>query len=62
MKKYSKEDALEEIFYNNENPLSAKLLVYKHRYKNGSLSQKSIDEILKEFNFVIYQQTLYTKN
>lgn len=61
MKQYTQKDALDEIFFSNEKPLSSNLLVYKHRYKLGALSQKSIDAILKEHDFIVSAPTIYTK-
>lgn len=61
MKKFTEQEAIQEIFYNNTEPLSSKMLVYKHRYKNGTLSQKAIDEILKDNGFIVAQETLYIK-
>lgn len=61
-KSYTQEEALEEIFYNNEEALTPTQLVYKHRLYNGSgLTQKTIDALLKEFNFVIKKRATYTK-
>lgn len=60
-KLYTQDQALKEIFYNNENPLSDLQLVQKHRYTKGTLSQKIIDSLLKEFNFVIKKEAIYTK-
>jgi hypothetical protein len=59
MEQFTQEEALKEIFSSKE--LSAKMTVYKHRYKNGKLAQKAIDEILKDNNFVVIQETLYVK-
>jgi hypothetical protein len=61
MKKYTQEEALQQIFGNNKKPLTAKLLVYKFRYKNKTLSQKSIDNILKSHNFIVVKPILYGK-
>ena len=58
---YTQEQALIEIFNNNKDPLSQKMLVQKHRLKNGTLSQKVIDQILSDNGFVIKQEALYTK-
>lgn len=61
MKKYTQEEALNEIFYKNKKTLTPTLLVYKHRYKIQTLSQKSIDNILKSHNFIIVKSVLYGK-
>lgn len=61
MKKYSEKEALTEIFYNNTIPLSSNMLVYKHRYSQNKLSQKAINQILTDNNFVVIQPTLYQK-
>lgn len=61
MKKYTQEEALQQIFGNNKKPLTAKLLVYKFRYKNKTLSQKSIDNILKSHNYIVVKPVLYGK-
>ncbi|MES3018154.1 MAG: hypothetical protein V4721_10255 [Bacteroidota bacterium] len=61
MKKYTLQDALKEIFDNNKEPLSAKLLVYKHRHKQHTLSQKSIDSILSDHKFIVARPILYSK-
>lgn len=61
MKKFSQKEALNEIFCNNEIALTPKMLVYKYRHKNGTLSQKSIDEILKDNEFEMIQESIYTK-
>lgn len=58
---FTQKQALTEIFENNTKPLSSTLLVQKHRLKKGLLSQKVIDQILKENGFVIKQETLYTR-
>jgi len=61
MKKYTQEEALQHIFTNKGKPLTPKLLVYKFRYKNKTLSQKSIDNILKSHNFIVVKPILYAK-
>jgi len=61
MKKYSQEEALKEIFEENKKPLSGILLVYKHRYKHNKLAQKSIDKILKDHKFCVFQPVVYIK-
>lgn len=61
MKKYSQEQALASIFDTPKKPLSDKLLVYKHRYKSGTLSQKSIDAILAQFGFIVHRPVIYIK-
>jgi hypothetical protein len=61
MKKYTQNECLNEIFYNNSEPLSNRMLVSKHRYKNKTLSQKAIDEILIENGYTIIQEALYAK-
>ncbi len=59
MKEYTQHDALVEIF--SEKRLTKTMTVYKHRYTNGKLSQKSIDEILLSNNFKVIQEKLYSK-
>ncbi len=59
MERFTQEEALKEIFSSKE--LSPNMVVYKHRYKNGKLAQKSIDDILKDNNFIVIQKTLYIK-
>lgn len=59
MKKYTCEDALKEVFKMKDLPM--KIRVYKHRYTNGKLAQKAIDEILEEYGFEVIQPTLYRK-
>jgi len=61
MKRFTQEEALETIFYQKGNALSAVMNVYKYRYKRGKLSQKSIDKILKNHNFTIVQLAMYQK-
>lgn len=61
MKKYTQEEALDEIFCKNKKPLTPTLLVYKHRHKSKTLSQKSIDNILKSHSFVVVKPILYGK-
>ena len=61
MEKFTQEQAIQEIFNNNETPLTPLMLVQKHRYKNGTLSQKAIDAILKENGYEVIQEALYTK-
>lgn len=59
MEKFTQDEALKEIF--GSKSLSKNMNVYKHRFKKGKLSQKAIDEILKDNNFVVIQETLYIK-
>jgi hypothetical protein len=61
MKKYTQEEALKEIFEDNDTPLSNNLTVQKHRYKNKELSQKVISIILEEHGFKIIQTAIYGK-
>lgn len=61
MKKYTQEEALNEIFFKNKKPLTPTLLVYKHRLKLKTLSQKTIDNILKTHNFVVVKPVLFGK-
>lgn len=61
MKEYTQEEALHEIFYNGKSPMSNRVMVNKNRYKNGILSQKTIDLILKEHGFVINTAAKYKK-
>jgi len=59
---YNQEQALYEIFWENEKALSPKYYVYKSRLRKGLLSQKKIEEILAENKFSITQKTLYKKS
>jgi len=59
MERFTQEEALKEVFSSKK--LSAKVAVYKHRYVNGKLAQKAIDEILKDNNFIVIQKTIYIK-
>lgn len=59
MERFTQEEALDEIFAAKN--LTAKMNVYKHRYKNGKLAQGAIDEILRIHNFIVIQKTLYIK-
>lgn len=61
MKKYTQEEALDEIFCKNKKPLTPTMLVYKHRHKAKTLSQKSIDNILKAHSFAVVKPVLYGK-
>lgn len=58
---FTQKEALEEIFYNNKKALSPKLYVYKSRLKKGSLSQKTIDNILAEHGYSMEVSALYKK-
>ena len=58
-KHFTQEQAMEEIFAQNN--MSAKMITYRSRYKNGKLAQKAIDEILSQNNFVVINPTLYIK-
>lgn len=59
MKQFTQEQAINEVF--NSKSLSAKMITYRHRYKKGKLSQKAIEDILKNNNFVVVQESLYSK-
>jgi hypothetical protein len=59
MKKYSQEEALNEIF--NKKGLSPIMIVNRSRYKKNQLSQKFIDNLLKKHNFVIVHISLYKR-
>lgn len=58
---YTQEQALEDIFSAKGDTLSAVMCVYKYRYKKGLLSQKTIDKILKEYNFMIAKPAMYRR-
>ncbi len=57
MKTFTEKEALEEIF--NEKRLSCTMRSMKFRYKNGTLSNRTIAYILKDHKFVIVQPVLY---
>jgi len=59
MKKYTEDEALQEIFSLKGDQLSANMNVYKSRYKKGTLSQKSINRILDQYGFVINKPAMY---
>lgn len=59
MERFTQDEALKDIF--GSKSLSKTMVVYKHRFKVGKLSQKAIDEILKDNNFIVIQTTLYIK-
>lgn len=59
MKTYTEDEALQEIFSQKGDQLTANMAVYKSRYRKGILSQRTIDKILIKYNFVIMQPTMY---
>lgn len=59
MKQLTRDEALNEVF--NTSPITPRIAVHKFRHSQGKLSQKAIDEILKDNNFVVVQETLYIK-
>lgn len=61
MKKYTQDEALNEIFFENKVPLNSAMRVWKCRYKNGRLGDVAISHILTSYNFVTTQQTKYKK-
>jgi len=59
MKRYTREQALEEIF--NQKNLTATMRVLKHRYYHGGLSTKTVDSLLDVNGYAPTRQILYTK-
>lgn len=61
MKKFTQDELLHKIFYKNKDPLSAKMTVYKSRYKYNKLSQELITKIIKQHGYEIAQEVLYKR-
>ena len=61
MTQYNQDTALHEIFWENEKALSPKMYVYRQRLVDGTLSQKTIDTILKDNGFVLWKPAIYKK-
>ena len=57
MKTFTEKEALEEIF--NKKNLSSTMRSIKRRYKNGTISSKTIAYTLKENKFTIAHPVLY---
>ncbi len=61
MKRYSQEEALHEIFFENKEPLSSCMRVYKSRLIRNKLGAHLIDVLLSRYNFVSARKPLYQK-
>jgi hypothetical protein len=57
--KYSKKEALEEIFAKRD--LTAVERVYKSRYKKGDLGDKSSGVLLKKYGFKMRKEAVYER-
>ena len=59
MKKFTQAQALDIIL--NVAGLSKKMITYRHRYKNGLLSQKAIGKLLKANKFIVHSEVIYSR-
>jgi hypothetical protein len=57
---YTEQEALDEIF--NSKSLSAHMRTLKVRFKKGTLTHETKQQILKNHNFIIDKETIYKKN
>ncbi len=59
--RYIIEEALHEIFWENDTPLPVGMRVLKNRLIKGTVSQEKKEEILKKNGFVLQHPAIYKK-